>query len=314
MAAEVVSDGEDEEKIDEEGEEEELEGDEEEEHDGEDKEHDGEDKDDGPKTAAYYSGYDAETHCGWRCEVGRPATEKEFTNEFQYDKEGSADEDQVACVFKDGSTLLLAGLTVGMIKSKEAATATIRASGAYWISEDCLWQVRVKADRHRLAFLKGPGKSSQICQVKVKFCNTEKEACELIKTIAVELIAETLENTKEEIYKRRDELLEAAASAPAASTTKPAASMKKPAASTTKPAASTKKPATSKRPSAATAADATDVEASAPSTPKAKHSRSAGKAHAKAPHEVPGMQTAFGFSVDALAGMDEAMSLLALRP
>jgi hypothetical protein len=219
----------------------------------------------------YYGGYDAEMHKGWRCVAGRPPTEKEFSGNFKW-MEGEADEAPVTCVFTDGWQFVLAGLTVGMLKAKEKAMKP-QAGGSYWSSDDGQWQVRVKADRERLAFLKGPGKSSQLCQIKVKLLRSEEEACELIKTIAKELIAETLLNTKETIYKRRDQLV-IESLAPQV--------MKKPSA------------APSKAPAASVA----------PTTPPAKRPRPA-RAAVKA-HGTSGFEMGGGFSADALAGMDES--------
>jgi hypothetical protein len=232
----------------------------------------------------FYCGYDSEIHMGWRCEHGRPPCEKEFTNEFRYD-DGVADEDRVTCVFKDGSALVLAALTVGMMNAR-AATVKPRSPGTYWSSDDGEWSVRVKADRSRLAFLKGPGTSSQICQVKVNQCPDEDQACELIKTIAQELIAKTLNNTKDAIYNRRNELLEAF----------PGTAMKRPAAAL--PSVTTKG---SETPLAGDADDA------APITPPAKRLQAA-KAAAKA--VVPAVLPGYGFSLDDLAGFDEATAYM----
>jgi hypothetical protein len=247
----------------------------------------------------YYGGYDAEMHQGWRCLVGRPPTEKEFSGRFEC-TDGEADDDRVTCVFTDGWTFVLAALTVGMLKAKEKAKQA-PAPGAYWSSDDGQWHVRVKSDRERLAFLKGPGKSSQICQVKVKLLSSEEEACELIKKIANELISGTLLNTKETIYKRRDELLQAV-SAPTV--------MKRPSAATGSDATVMKRPSTvMKVPEDDLAA--CDPATAAPTTPVAKRSRLARSTTAAAKaHGNPGLQMGFDFAADDLAGMDESMANL----
>jgi hypothetical protein len=99
-------------------------------------------------------------------------------------------------------------MTKGRWLIREKARASQGSRGACWTSEDGTVQVRIKADRSELIYIRekktAKSKAEQICQIKSEKFLRQADGIKFMEILAQQYVAGTVQAT--ELYNRRDTL------------------------------------------------------------------------------------------------------------
>ena len=156
---------------------------------------------------SFFVGWESEMRFDWRLLVGADVSAKQFTKVLKGPSD-ARDEIPMVAVWSDGFEHNIAALTVAKHRSMEKAKDSQRCCVWESVVGERTLQVRVKADREPLVWLREQVDKSkrQICQANIAWFDTKESAIAcLIKVGAMAAAAPDMD--KAALFKYRDELI-----------------------------------------------------------------------------------------------------------